>query len=117
MNIQKNEVYYADLSDFIGSEQGGIRPVVVLQNDIGNKYAPTTIVAVITAQKKKHMPTHVRVTLGEGTLPKQSVALLEQIKTIDKKRLQAYIGRIDKTTGEEIERAMKISLGIITERV
>ena len=112
MNIQKNEVYYADLSDFIGSEQGGIRPVVVLQNDIGNKYAPTTIVTVITAQKKKHMPTHVGVELEEGTLPKRAVALLEQIKTIDKKRLQAYIGKTDKTTGEAIERAMRVSLGI-----
>ena len=89
MKVQKNEVYYADLSPVIGSEQGGVRPVLVIQNDVGNKVSPTVIVAAITSrQKKMRMPTHVPIKLEEGRLPKNSMAMLEQIRTIDKERIR-----------------------------
>lgn len=110
--IKRGDIYYADLSPVVGSEQGGIRPVVILQNDIGNKYSPTTIVAAITSQvNKSRMPTHVSVS-GEGTvLPKNSVVLLEQVRTIDKQRLQKKLGKFDPSTMEVIGRALDISLG------
>ena len=93
MTVHKNDVYYADLSPVIGSEQGGTRPVLVIQNDTGNKVSPTIIVAAITSrQKKLKMPTHVRITLEDGHLPKNSMAMLEQIRTIDKERLKNYVG-------------------------
>lgn len=109
--IKRGDIYYADLSPVIGSEQGGVRPVVILQNDIGNKYSPTTIVAAITSQiNKSRMPTHVSVS-GKGTdLPKNSVVLLEQVRTIDKKRLQKKLGKFDDSVMEAIGRALDISL-------
>ena len=95
--IKRSEIYYADLNPVRGSEQGGIRPVLILQNDIGNKHSPTTIVAAITSrQTKAKLPTHVDVTM-EG-LTKDSIVLLEQIRTIDKNRLTEYVGRLDKET-------------------
>lgn len=113
MTVHKNDVYYADLSPVIGSEQGGTRPVLVIQNDTGNKVSPTIIVAAITSrQKKLKMPTHVRIKLEDGHLPKNSMAMLEQIRTIDKERLKNYVGRIDKQSAEAIERASLESLGI-----
>ena len=113
MTVHKNEVYYADLSPVIGSEQGGTRPVLVIQNDTGNKVSPTIIVAAITSrQKKLKMPTHVRIKLEEGHLPKNSMAMLEQIRTIDKERLKSHVGKIDKQSAEAIERASLESLGI-----
>lgn len=113
MTVHKNEVYYADLSPVIGSEQGGTRPVLVIQNDTGNKVSPTIIVAAITSrQKKLKMPTHVRIKLEDGRLPKNSMAMLEQIRTIDKERLKNYVGRIDKQSAEAIERAALVSMGI-----
>ena len=97
MTVHKNEVYYADLSPIIGSEQGGTRPVLVIQNDTGNKVSPTIIIAAITSQQKKiRLPTHVPIKLEDGNLPKHSMVMLEQIRTIDKKRLLHYVGRIDK---------------------
>lgn len=95
---KRGDLYYADLSPVIGSEQGGTRPVVVIQNDVGNKYSPTIIISAITSQiNKTKLPTHVEVEQGFG-LPKNSVVLLEQIRTIDKKRLREKIGKFDEDT-------------------
>ena len=113
MKVQKNEIYYADLNPVQGSEQGGIRPVLIIQNDIGNKASPTVIIAAITSKgKKKELPTHVTIRLEEGSLPKESMAMLEQIRTIDKDRLIKYVGRIDTGSANAIERASLASLGI-----
>ena len=113
MKVQKNEIYYADLNPVQGSEQGGIRPVLIIQNDIGNKASPTVIIAAITSKgKKKGRPTHVTIRLEEGSLPKESMAMLEQIRTIDKDRLIKYVGRIDTCSANAIERASLASLGI-----
>ena len=110
-NVKRGEIYYADLSPVVGSEQGGIRPVLILQNDTGNKHSPTTIVAAITSRKTKaHLPTHVPFTAD--CMKSESIVLLEQIRTIDKERLKNYVGRIDKQSAEAIERASLESLGI-----
>ena len=91
-DIKRNEIYYADLNPVIGSEQGGVRPVLVIQNDMGNKYSPTTIVAAITSrQNKTKLPTHIEI--GEKVFEKDSVVLLEQIRTVDKSRLKEYVGK------------------------
>ncbi len=108
--IRRGEIYLADLSPVIGSEQGGERPVLILQNDVGNRFSPTTIVAAITGREKVQMPTHVFIPCDE--LPKASVVLLEQIRTIDKCRLKRYVGRTDKTVMLKIDHALAISLGI-----
>lgn len=109
--IKRNEIYYADLSPIVGSEQGGLRPVLILQNNMGNRYSPTTIIAAITSkQEKRKLPTHVNVR-AEG-LPKDSIVLLEQIRTIDKLRLTEYICRLDKKTIDEIDCAIVVSFGI-----
>ena len=111
--VKRGDIYYADLSPVVGSEQGGIRPVVIVQNDVGNKVSPTIIVAAITSRRKKmKMPTHVSITMEDGRLPKHSMAMLEQIRTIDKERLKNYVGKIDKQSAEAIERASLESLGI-----
>lgn len=113
MKVQKNEIYCADLNPVQGSEQGGIRPVLIIQNDIGNKASPTVIIAAITSKgKKKGLPTHVTIKLEEGSLPKESMAMLEQIRTIDKDRLIKYVGRIDTGSANAIKRASLASLGI-----
>lgn len=111
--IKRGDIFYADLSPVIGSEQGGVRPVVVVQNDIGNKYSPTLIVAAITSQlNKAKLPTHVNVKAKDVQLPKNSVILLEQLRTIDKKRLREKIGKFDKDVIGEIDAAIKVSLAI-----
>ena len=111
--IKRGDIFYADLSPVIGSEQGGVRPVVVVQNDIGNKYSPTIIIAAITSQlNKAKLPTHVNVTAKDVPLTKNSVILLEQLRTIDKKRLREKIGRFDKDVIDEIDAAIKVSLAI-----
>ena len=113
MKIRKNDVYYADLSPVIGSEQGGVRPVLVLQNNVGNKHAPTIIVAAITSRMKRaKMPTHVPVRMESGRLPKNSIVMLEQIRTIDKVRLVNFVGQITNESALLIDRASLISLGI-----
>ena len=113
MEIKRGDIYYADLSPVVGSEQDGVRPVLCIQNDTGNKVSPTIIIAAITSrQKKLKMPTHVRIKLEEGHLPKNSMAMLEQIRTIDKERLKNHVGKIDKQSAEAIERASLESLGI-----
>ncbi|MDD2216051.1 MAG: type II toxin-antitoxin system PemK/MazF family toxin [Eubacteriales bacterium] len=114
MIVKKGEIYYADLSPVIGSEQGGIRPVLVVQNDVGNKYSPTVIVAAVTSQiNKAKLPTHVEITAEGHGLTKDSVILLEQLRTIDKKRLREKIGRIDEGSIERTNEALSISLGIV----
>ena len=107
MNIKRGEIYYADLSPVVGSEQGGVRPVLIVQNDIGNKYSPTVIAAAITSQTgKARLPTHIDVMATAG-LAKDSVILLEQIRTIDKRRLKEKVGRLDKETMEQVNEAEK----------
>ena len=109
--IKRNEIYYADLNPVKGSEQGGIRPVLVIQNDTGNKHSPTTIVAAITSKEEKaKLPTHVEVT--NCGVERKSLALLEQIRTTDKSRLIKYVGELDGATVKEINEAIGISLGL-----
>lgn len=113
MDIKRGEMYYANLSPVIGSEQGGLRPVLVVQNDIGNKYSPTIIVAAITSSlTKAKLPTHIEISCHTYTgLSKDSVILLEQLRTIDKMRLKQKIGTIDEQTMLKIDKAMLLSLG------
>ena len=114
MVVNKGDIFFADLSPVIGSEQGGVRPVVVIQNDVGNKYSPTVIVAAITSQiNKAKLPTHVEIRAGEHGLNKDSVILLEQLRTVDKRRLKERIGRMDEEAMEKVNEALVISLGII----
>lgn len=112
--VKKGDIFFADLSPVIGSEQGGVRPVIVIQNDIGNKYSPTVIVAAITSQiNKAKLPTHVEIRAGEHGLNKDSVILLEQLRTVDKRRLRERIGRMEGEAMEKVNEALVISLGII----
>lgn len=112
--VQRGDIFYANLNPVIGSEQGGIRPVLILQNDIGNKYSPTTIVAAITSRiKKAKLPTHVELSSERYNLEKDSVILLEQIRTIDKRRLKEKITRLDDETMLRINAAVEISLGLV----
>lgn len=112
MIVKKGDLYFADLSPVVGSEQGGIRPVLVVQNDIGNKYSPTIIVAAITSQSKADLPTHVQLEAKDGGLSKHSVVLLEQLRTIDKRRLKEHIGTLDEGKLPNVDRALSVSLGI-----
>ncbi len=113
MTVKRGDIYYADLSPVIGSEQGGVRPVLVIQNDVGNKYSPTVIVAAITSQiNKAKMPTHIEINGDDYGLSKDSVILLEQIRTIDKKRLKEKTGHIDEKLLMSISQALKISIGL-----
>lgn len=114
MVIKRGDIFYADLSPVIGSEQGGIRPVLIVQNDIGNKYSPTVIASAITSQiNKAKLPTHIELSAKEYGLPKDSVVLLEQIRTIDKKRLREKIGPLDDELMEKVNEALSISFGLI----
>ena len=112
VDIFRGDVFYAELGPVVGSEQDGLRPVVILQNNTGNKFSPTVIVAAVTSRcgSKKQLPTHI--SLSETFLPSNSIALLEQIRTIDKLRLKEYIGRLNNTTMQRIDRALAISLGM-----
>ncbi|SDZ36659.1 mRNA interferase MazF [Proteiniborus ethanoligenes] len=113
MIIKRGDILYADLSPVIGSEQGGVRPVLVIQNDTGNKYSPTVIVSAITSQiNKAKLPTHVEITAPDFGLPKDSVVLLEQIRTIDKKRLREKIGHFDEDMMIKVDECLKISIGL-----
>ncbi|WZL72173.1 type II toxin-antitoxin system PemK/MazF family toxin [Clostridiaceae bacterium 35-E11] len=114
MIVKRGDIFYADLSPVIGSEQGGVRPVLVVQNDVGNKYSPTVIVAAITSQiNKAKLPTHVEICCSEYGLTKDSVVLLEQIRTIDKKRLREKIGHSDDEMMHKVNQALSISFGLI----
>lgn len=113
MIVNRGELYYADLSPVVGSEQGGLRPVLIIQNNIGNKYSPTVIIAAITSQiAKAKLPTHIELNKLKYNLPKDSVVLLEQLRTLDKLRLKDKIGNLDDKIMQKIDLALMISLGI-----
>ncbi|MBA4536832.1 type II toxin-antitoxin system PemK/MazF family toxin [Bacillus aquiflavi] len=114
MNIKRGDVYFADLSPVVGSEQGGVRPVLVIQNDIGNRFSPTVIIAAITAQiQKAKLPTHVEIDAKRYGFERDSVILLEQIRTIDKQRLTDKITHLDDEMMEKVDEALQVSLGLI----
>lgn len=111
--VKRGDIYYADLSPVIGSEQGGIRPVLIIQNDVGNKYSPTVIAAAITSQiNKAKMPTHIELSASKYGLYKDSVILLEQIRTIDKKRLREKVAHLDKKLMKTVDDALSVSFGL-----
>ncbi len=111
--VKRGDIFYADLSPVVGSEQGGIRPVIIIQNDVGNKYSPTVIVAAITSQiNKAKLPTHVEISSEEYGLNKDSVVLLEQIRTLDKKRLKEKIGHMTDSDMKKVDEALSISVGL-----
>ncbi len=113
MIVKKGDLFFADLSPVVGSEQGGVRPVLVVQNNVGNKYSPTIIVAAVTSQTgKAKLPTHVQLNASQGGLSKDSVVLLEQLRTIDKQRLKERIGTLNENQIPDVEKALSISLGI-----
>ena len=110
--IKRGEIYYADLNPVVGSEQGGIRPIIVLQNDVGNKYSPTVIAAATTSRlTKAKLPTHIELTRENTPMPKDSVVLLEQIRTIDKSRIKEKIGELPPDVMQQINDALLVSLG------
>ena len=112
MDIKRGQIYYADLSPVVGSEQGGVRPVLIIQNDIGNRYSPTVIACAVTSQlTKAKLPTHIEVKKGRYGLAKDSVILLEQIRTLDKRRLKEKIGELPINMMSRVNEALLISLG------
>ena len=117
MNIKRGDIFYADLSPVVGSEQGGIRPVLIVQNDVGNKFSPTVIAAAITSQQSKaKLPTHIQLEAQECGLMKDSVVLLEQIRTINKKRLKEKMGCLDSAAMNMVNRAITISFGLVRQQ-
>ena len=111
--VKRGDIYYADLSPVVGSEQGGMRPVLIVQNDTGNKHSPTVIAAAITSQVgKARLPTHIELSAQSYGLSRDSVILLEQIRTIDKKRLKERMGTLDSTAMDKINNALSISFGL-----
>lgn len=113
MSVKRGDIFYADLSPVVGSEQGGVRPVLVVQNDVGNKYSPTVIAAAITSRiNKAKMPTHIELSANDYGLNKDSVILLEQIRTIDKRRLREKIGKLDTDMMDRVNEALFISFGL-----
>lgn len=113
MTVKRGEIYYADLSPVVGSEQGGIRPVLIVQNDVGNKFSPTVIAAAITSQKdKSRLPTHISLSAEHCGLSRDSVVLLEQIRTIDKRRLKERMGKLDMQSMYDVDRALSVSFGL-----
>ena len=112
MDIKRGEIYYADLSPVVGSEQGGVRPVLIIQNNTGNLYSPTVIASAITSQlTKARLPTHIELREGQYGLPKDSVILLEQIRTLDKRRLKERLGNLSQPDMRKVDKAILISLG------
>ncbi len=115
--VRRGDIYYADLSPVIGSEQGGIRPVLIVQNDVGNRYSPTVIAAAITSQTgKARLPTHIEIGADAG-LSKSSVVLLEQIRTIDKRRLKDRMGHLDENTMQQVNEAITVSFGLAADNM
>ena len=113
MEIKRGQIWYADLSPVVGSEQGGYRPILIIQNDVGNRYSPTVIAAVITSRNTKaKIPTHYWLDKGQGGLYCDSMVELEQIRTLDKKRLKQFMGTIDQEQMKEIDKKIKISLAL-----
>lgn len=116
MAIQRGDIYYADLTPVIGSEQGGVRPVVIIQNNAGNRYSPTVIVAAITSRLSKHrLPTHIWIGSDFSGLYRNSMILMEQVRTIDRSRLKEYIGSLNEAQMKRMDRAISISLGLKRE--
>lgn len=111
--VKRGDIFYADLSPVVGSEQGGTRPVLIVQNDTGNKHSPTVIAAAITSQTNKaKLPTHIELTGASVGLSKDSVVLLEQIRTIDKRRLREHMGRLDESMMNRVDNAIAVSFGL-----
>jgi mRNA interferase MazF len=111
--VRRGEIYYADLSPVVGSEQGGLRPVLIIQNDIGNRYSPTVIVAAITSKiDKARLPTHIEIQAEEYGLTKDSVVLAEQVRTIDKRRLRERVGVLPTEIMNSVDEALQISMGV-----
>lgn len=118
MSIKRGDIYYADLSPVVGSEQGGLRPVLIIQNDIGNRYSPTVIAAAITSRMgKTHLPTHIDIFADKAGLAKDSVVLLEQIRTLDKQRLKEKMGHLDDDVMSVINSAIAVSFGLGSDRL
>lgn len=116
MSVKRGDIYYADLSPVVGSEQGGLRPVLIVQNDVGNRFSPTVIAAAITSQMTKtHLPTHIDVYAESYGLSKDSVILLEQIRTIDKRRLREKMGHIDDVLMKKVDSALTVSFGLVAQ--
>ena len=115
--VRRGEIYYADLSPVVGSEQGGMRPVLIVQNDVGNRYSPTVIAAAITSQQNKaRLPTHIEIEARTYGLSKNSVVLLEQVRTLDKRRLRERMGCLEEKAMQRVDGAIAISLGLRAER-
>ena len=113
MLVKRGDIFYADLSPVIGSEQGGVRPVLIVQNDVGNRYSPTIICAAITSQiNKAKLPTHIEINSHQYMLVKDSVVLLEQVRTVDKKRLREKICHLDEDLMDRVDRALIVSFGL-----
>ena len=113
MSVKRGEIYYADLSPVVGSEQGGVRPVLIVQNDVGNRHSPTVIAAAITSQRDKNrLPTHIELQAEKCGRAKDSIVLLEQIRTIDKKRLKDKTGELDLRSMDMVNTALSISFGL-----
>ena len=113
MDIKRGEVFYADLSPVVGSEQGGVRPVLILQNDVGNRHSPTVIAAAITSKSEKNpLPTHIQLPQGAGGLSRESIVLLEQVRTLDKRRLREKMGRLDEAAMRRVDTAIAVSFGL-----
>ncbi len=116
MNIKRGDIYYADLSPVVGSEQGGVRPVLIVQNDVGNRFSPTVIAAAITSQRAKaNLPTHIMLNAQDTGLARDSIVLLEQIRTIDKHRLKERMGCLDESAMTQVDQALSISFGLDAE--
>lgn len=113
MTIKRGDIFYADLSPVVGSEQGGFRPVLIVQNDVGNRFSPTVIAAAITSQSgKTKLPTHIQVTAEVCGLAKDSIVLLEQLRTLDKQRLKEKMGRLDTGFMSRVDKALSVSIGL-----
>ena len=111
--VKRGDIFYADLSPVVGSEQGGVRPVLIVQNDTGTRHSPTVIAAAITSQTgKARLPTHISLAAMSCGLPKDSVVLLEQIRTLDKRRLREHMGRVDETMMKQVDTAIAVSFGL-----
>ena len=113
MSVKRGDIYYADLSPVVGSEQGGLRPVLIIQNDVGNRYSPTVIAAAITSRMgKTRLPTHIDIHADKVGLAKDSVVLLEQIRTLDKRRLKEKMGHLDESLMQKVNSAIAVSFGL-----
>ena len=118
-SVKRGDIYYADLSPVVGSEQGGVRPVLIIQNDTGNRYSPTVIAAAITSQTgKARLPTHIALPVNENCgLNRDSIILLEQVRTLDKKRLRERMGKVDGTVMQRVDAAIAVSFGLSNSRL